>query len=73
MDVADRELIEWTAKARSGDVLPEPYRGGWGTQRVVMRLVELGVMPEPPAGALVAEIAPRAVEAAAAWLEAHPV
>ena len=68
----DRALIEWAANANVGDVLPKPYRHMYGTQALIQRLVNLGVMAEPPAGSLISDAAVRAKEAATQWLSEHP-
>jgi hypothetical protein len=65
----DRGLVEWVATASPGDRIPEPWK--WASnpfQSVVLRLIELKVIPIPPAGTDRAEVVRDAAIAAKAWL-----
>jgi hypothetical protein len=69
----DRALVEWVATASPGDRIPEPWK--WAsspTQSVILRLIDLRVIPVPPAGTDRADVVRDAGAAARAWLEAHP-
>ena len=69
----DRALVEWVATASPGDRIPEPWK--WAsspTQSVILRLIDLRVIPVPAAGTDRAEVVRDAAAAARAWLEAHP-
>jgi hypothetical protein len=69
----DRALVEWVAGASVGDRIPEPWK--WASnpfQSVVLRLIDLRVIPAPQHGADRADVVREAAVAAKAWLERHP-
>lgn len=69
MGADDRQLIEWVARAKPGDRLPDPYFAAQDYGRsIIHRLVELGVMDEPSPADEVAAVFERAGSAARDWL-----
>lgn len=69
----DRMLIEWVAKAKVGDTLPEPWSYARSPlESVIRNLAILGVIERPGPDDTWASMAPRASAAARSWLEAHP-
>lgn len=69
--MTDRELIEWTAHARVGDVLPAEYMTAGGTSRLLERLADLGAIAPPPVGTVINAMCLRAREDCRAWLREH--
>ncbi len=68
--LSERRLVEWVARAKVGEPLPEPHC--WALrpmESVVRTLVDLRVMPPPAPGA---DIAQQASAAAQRWLDEHP-
>lgn len=66
-------LVEWVATSALGARIPEPW--SWArspTQSIILTLVTLGVIPNPPPDADVAAVAREASGAAMEWLERHP-
>jgi hypothetical protein len=78
--MTDREVIEWAANAQVGDKLPDEFCNvlgpmtdfSRGMDRMVRRLVEAGVMPEPAIGVSRSAVALQATAASREWLATHP-
>jgi len=70
--VTDRELVEWVAHAQIGVALPPEYQDGSNGRTIVQRLINIGVMPEPPAGMPLVDVMREATSSAWTWLEKHP-
>jgi hypothetical protein len=66
----DRALVDWIAKARVGDMLPEEFQPN-GTGSMIQRLVETGVVLTVYVGQSIEEAAVAAQRDCREWLEAH--
>jgi len=68
----DRALVEWVANASAGDRVPEPWR--WAprpTHSVILTLIDVGVIVNPPPGSDQAAVVREASAAARTWLDEH--